>query len=365
LSEVLDRLFPYGSERLDRLALRRALDAIGAQERAGTDFSLLTLRDKFEPGAALLADNLLHPGFPEHALETVRRQVSQTVAGRLGSPGYLGGRALRAALFPKDDPTLREALPETVDAIGMNDVRDYYRAVFRPDLTTIVVIGRITPEEAKAVIERHFGAWAATGPAPATALPPVPPNAPATDAVPDASRVQDSVTLAETLGLTRSNPDYYALELGNQVLGGAFYSTRLTRDIRKDAGLVYDIQSHFQFSRTRGIYFIRYACDPGNVVRVHAMAADELWRMQRAPVLPYELLRAKALLLHRVPLEEADVEDIARGIIERRDLGLPLDEPTIAARHYLALGPREVRAAFAKWLRPDALVRVSEGPSPR
>jgi zinc protease len=364
LSEVLAQLFPYGSKKRDRLALRRALDAIGAEASAGTDFSLQALAENFAPGVELLADNLLHPRFPEDAFEIVKRQVAQTVSGQLTSPGYLSGKALRVALFPKGDPVLREALPVTVNAISLQDVRDYYEAVFRPDLTNIVVIGKVTPEQAQAVIEKYFGPWAAVGPAPATDLPPVPLNKPAVRAVPDASRVQDSVTLAQTLGLTRTSPDFYPLELGNNVLGGAFYSTRLTRDIRKDAGLVYYVQSSFQFSRTRGIYFVEYACDPQNVSRVHDMVTQEIRKMQEAPVTSDELRHAKALMLRRIALGESDVDDIARGLIGRADAGLPLDEPTIAARRYLAIGAPEVQAAFKKWLRPEDLVRVSEGPAP-
>lgn len=365
LSEVLAQLFPYGSRRLDRLAFQRALDAIGAEENAGTDFAVQTLAENFGRGVELLADNVLHPGFPKQAFDVVKRQVVQTVSGQLASPGYVSGRKLRAALFPKQDPVLRRALPETVNAIAMKDVRNYYHAVFRPDLTTIVVIGKVTPRQAKKVIERYFGAWAATGPVPTTALPPVPLNAAAAAAVPDSSRVQDRVTLAETLGLTRSSPDYYALELGNNVLGGAFYSTRLSRDIRKDAGLVYGVQSYFQFNRTRGIYFVQYACDPQNVSKVHDMVAEEIRKMQKTPVTAEELQRAKALLLRRIPLDEASVDDIAAGIIRRWALGLPLDEPTIAARRYLALDEHDLQGAFAKWLRPDDLVRVSQGPAPR
>lgn len=365
LSEVLAQLFPYGSRRLDRLAFQRALDAIGAEENAGTDFAVQTLAENFGRGVELLADNVLHPGFPKQAFDVVKRQVVQTVSGQLASPGYVSGRELRAALFPKQDPVLRRALPETVNAIAMKDVRNYYHAVFRPDLTTIVVIGKVTPRQAKKVIEKYFGAWAATGPVPTTALPPVPLNAAAAAAVPDSSRVQDRVTLAETLGLTRSSPDYYALELGNNVLGGAFYSTRLSRDIRKDAGLVYGVQSYFQFNRTRGIYFVQYACDPQNVSKVHDMVAEEIRKMQKTPVTAEELQRAKALLLRRIPLDEASVDDIAAGIIRRWALGLPLDEPTIAARRYLALDEHDLQVAFAKWLRPDDLVRVSQGPAPR
>ncbi len=271
VAQVLDELFSYGTQHLDRVAFQQALDAIGAGEHAGTDFSVQTLADSFDRAVELLADNELHPALPEPAFNVVRRQIAQTVAGQLKSPNYLSGRAFLAALFPSGDPTLRETVPETVDAVTLADMRDYYRSAFRPDLTTIVVIGNVTPQRAKAVIEKYFGGWTVTGPRPATDLPPVPLNPQTVSAVPDSSRVQDNVMLGETLALTRSNPDYYALELGNSVLGGAFYSTRLSRDIRKNAGLVYSIQSQLNVGKTRGVYLVGYACDPQNVSKVQHM----------------------------------------------------------------------------------------------
>ncbi len=365
LSEVLDELFSYGSEKLDRVAFQRALDEIGAEEQAGTDFSLQVLAEHFERGVELLAENELHPALPTEAFQVVRRQVAQTVAGRLQSPSYLAGHALRAAIFPAGDPTLRQAIPATVESVTLQDVRDYHRAAFRPDLATIVVIGRITPERARAAIEKYFGQWQASGPAPATDLPPVPPSRASATAVPDASRVQDRVTLAETLGITRNNPDYYALKLGNNVLGGSFYASRLTRDLRMESGLVYGVDSYFAMSKTRGIYLVQYACDPQNVSRVQGIVAQELEAMQKSPVSADELQNAKALLIRKIPLDEASVRSIAHGLIERVKLGLPLEEPTVAAERYLALSAAEVQAAWTKWLRPADLARVSQGPAPQ
>ena len=364
VARVLDQLFQYGTEKLDRLALARALDDIGAAESAGTDFGVETLAGNFDRAVGLLAQNELHPALPEHAFEIVRRQSAQAVAGELKSPGYLAGRALRVALFPKSDPTLREAQPQTIDALTLADVHAYYKKVFRPDLTTIVVIGKVTPEQAREVIERHFGAWTATGPKPHTTLPAVSLNGPAKTAVPDASRVQDAATLAETLTLTRSDPDYYALQLGNSVLGGSFYASRLTRDLRKDKGLVYYIGSRFDVGKARGVYSVQYGCDPQNVALVQDSVVRELQAMQHTPVTADELQRVKALLLRQIPLNEASVDDIAGGLIERSKLDLPLDEPTIAARHYLSLSASDIQAAFAKWVRPADLARVSLGPAP-
>jgi zinc protease len=294
----------------------------------------------------------------------MRPQFAQIVAGRNRSPGYLMQRSLRSALFPATDPSLRETTPASIQGITIEQVRAFQAATFRPDLTTIVVIGKVTPEQARATIEKYFGAWAATGPKPDIDLPAVPSNATATIAVPDATRVQDNVVLAESLALTRSNPDYYAMELGSALLGGGFYSSRLSIHLRKEAGLVYSVSSNMQIGKTRGIYLIDFASDPQNVTKAAAMAVKDVRGLQEQPAGAEELLRTKALMLRQIPLSEASINEIARGIINRDDLGLPLDEPTIAARRYIALTPQDVQNVFKKWIRPDDFVRVSQGPTP-
>jgi zinc protease len=364
VDQVLGQLFSYGTTSLNRLAFHKALDDIAANASAGTDFSLQVLSNHFKKGVALLADDELHPALPQAAFATVRKQTAATVAGRLQSPDYLVRRAMRKALFPKNDPSLRQATPRTVAGLSLQDVKNYYHRVFRPDETVIVVIGDITAGRAAAVIEKYFGAWRAKGPRPALLLPPVPPNRPSTVAVPDASRVQDRVILAETVAMNRSNPDYYALKLGDHVLGGGFYATRLYQDLREKSGLVYYVGLGLQAGRTRSVYAIEYACDPPNVAAARAIVRQNLKRMQTQPVSPAELRRAKAMLLREIPLDESSLSSIALGFIDRTRLALPLDEPLRAARKYVALDAAKVQAAFAKWVRPNGLVQVTQGPSP-
>jgi zinc protease len=275
------------------------------------------------------------------------------------------GRALEEGLFPKNDPSLRQTTPQTVTSVTPQDVNDYYRKVFRPDLTTIVVIGRTTPEEAKTVIQKYFGSWQATGPKPDVLLPSVPNNKSSVTNVPDASRVQDRVTLAETLSLVRADPNYYPLELGNHILGGGFYATRLYQDLRESSGLVYNVSSSFEVGRTRGVYVVQYACDPANVAKARTIVQQNLKRMQTEPASADEVQTAKALLLREIPLSESSVDKIARGFISRVDLDLPLDEPTLAARRYVVMTPEQVKEAFGRWIRPDDLVLVSQGPPPQ
>ncbi len=365
VADVLGGLFSYGTTTRDRLSFQKALDDIGATESAGTSFSLQVLATHFDQGVQLLADNELHPALPAQAFTTVRQEAAGAVKGQLESPDYLTDRALHKLLFPPADPTLRQATPATISALSIEDVKNYYRRVFRPDLTTIVVIGEITPAQAREAIEKHFGEWKAAGPQPPTVLPPAPLNKPSFTVVPDTSRVQDKVILAETLGLIRSNPDYYALELGNHVLGGGFYATRLYRDLRENGGWVYTVSSSFEIGKSRGIYLVRYACDPQNVYQAQLIVNRDLKQMQATPVTGNELQQAKAMLLREIPLSESSVGRIAGGFISRTTEDLPLDEPTRAAHRYLSLTAGEVKAAFVKWLRVSDLVQVTEGPTPK
>lgn len=365
VDQILDELFSYGSVKLDRLAFQEALDEIGAQASVGTRFSLQVLSDRFERGVELLGDNLLHPALPQAAFEAVKQRTRPAVAGRLQSPVYLSQRAFLQAIYPKNDPTLRQATPDTVSSIELENVRAYYEKVFRPDLTTIVVIGKVTPEQAKAVIEKYFGEWKATGPKPVTDLPPVPRNKPTATVVPDRSRVQDEVTLGQTFELTRQDADYYPLQLGMNVLSGAFYASRLYRDLRENTGLVYSVGADLQSGKTRSVFSVSYACDPPNVAKARALVERNLREMQTKPITSEELLQAKTLLVRAIPLSESSIHGIAAGLLDRSLKDLALDEPIQAAKRYKELTSADVQAAFSKWLAVDDLAQVVLGPNPK
>ncbi len=364
VSSVLDGLFSYGTQTLNRLAFQKALDDIAASESAGFSFSLDVLKEHFSRGVQLLADNVLHPALPPKAFTVVQQQTEQFLAGQLQSPGYRTMRALQLGLLPKNDPELRQATPATVSEVTLSDVKSFHSSTFRPDLTTIVVVGDVTPLEAKTVIERWFGNWKASGPKPDTTLPAVPLNKPSAMNVPDQQRVQDSVTLSEQLNLNRFSPAYYPLELGDHVLGGGFYATRLYHDLRQVTGYVYYVGVSLDASRTRAVYSIDYGCNPGNVSKARALIQRDLGQMRTQDVTPTELQQAKALLLRQIPLSESSEDAVAEGLLSRAVIGLPLNEPVLAARRYYALTANDVRAAFAKYVRPDDFVQVVRGPAP-
>jgi zinc protease len=365
LGDVLDGLYSYGTQNLDRLAFQKALDDIGANETAGFSFSLKVLKEDFSRGVQLLADNELHPALPDQAFMITRQQTAEFVAGNLESPGYRTSRALDLALVPAGDPILRESTPNTVSKLTLDEVKQYHDSSVRPDLTTIVVIGDVTPDDAKAVIEKWFGDWKASGPKPNTTLPAIPLNKPSAVTVPDPEAVQDSVSLAEQLNINRFDPDYYPLQLGDNVLGGGFYATRLYHDLRQVSGYVYNVDVSLEASKTRASYSVDYGCDPQNVSKARALVVRDLDQMRTQNVSDSELHLAKAMLLRRLPLSESSEDALAEGLLGRATIGLPLDEPVSAAQKYLDLTADDVKSAFARQIRTDNLVQIVRGPNPQ
>ena len=238
---------------------------------------------------------------------------------------------MKEGLFPKDDPCLRKATPETVKSLTLADVKDYYRKVFRPDLTTIVVIGRTTPEAAAQVIEQVLrrlegGGTEARGPPARRCLRTSPRSWPCR--TPGGCRTSRS-RCPDAADLTRSNPDYYALQLGNHVLGGGFYASRLFQDLREDSGLVYNVSSEFDVKRTRGrLRGANTPAIPRTSPRHATIVVQNLAQCRRSRSPTATCKGPGPCRCDEIPLSESSVDDIAQGFIHRVDLDLPLDEPT-------------------------------------
>ena len=362
LGALTNELFSYGTAHHDRLGFQKALDDIAAQENAGTRFTLKVLRPEFEHGMQLLAENELTPAFPAEDFAVVRKQQAQGLAGLLQSPDYLFKRALFKAVLPDGDPQLRESTPETVMSLKLEDVKSFYASAYRPDLTTIVIVGDVTPEEAQRVAAANFGAWAAKGPTPQIDLPPIGPNKSASAHVPDISNLQDTVALVESVQLAVTNPDRFDLMVGNTILGGGF-SSRLFQDLRVKTGYVYNVSSQIDWSRTRCDYNVSFGADPDKVAKARIAVVQDLKALQNQPVSDAELTRAKAQMLRRLPMQRSSVDAIAALDLRLVDLGLPLDTPTVAAKHYYDSTAERVQAAFKTWLRPDDLSEIVKGPA--
>lgn len=365
VDDVLGQLFQFGTTHLNRLQYQAALDNISAKASAGNRFSLAVPSAHFAEGIKLLADAELHPALPAQAFPVVQHQIAGLVAGQVQSPDFLADIGLDKALLPAGDPALRYATPQSVSSLSLDKVKQYYAQTFRPDMTTIVVVGKVDPAQAKQAIEQAFGQWKASGARPAVDYAAVPKNKPGQLQVPDKSASQDSVQMAQTIDVTRNDTDRFALNLGNEVLGGGFYASRLYHDLRDTRGLVYNVGTRFDLGKNRSTYTVDFGADPDKVKAASAIVVQDLKQMQSTPVSSSDLARAKGILLRQIPLGESSFGAIGGQLLQLSIEGKPLDAMTIAGEHYLKLTAPEVQHAYAKHIRPDDFVTAVKGPAPK
>ena len=362
VAALTSAMFGYGTASRDRLAFRKAIDDIAAVESAGPSFGLKVLSPEFEHGMQLLAENELHPRLDEATFSVLRGQQEQSRAGLLRSPGYRAGYAANQAIVPAGDPTLRQATPASVAALSLDDVRAFHAAAYRPDLATVVVLGDVTPEEARRVVTATFGGWSDSGPTPAIDLPKIGASAASEVRIPDPGALQDQVILHAAVDVPVDSPDRYTLMLGNSILGSGF-SSRLYRDLRVKTGYVYSVSSGLDWTRTRADYTVSFGADPDKVERARALVLRDIHDMQTTPVSETELRRAKAQVLRRLPMQRASVGAVAALYLRLAELGLPWDAEDIAARSYNGVTAAQIQAAFAGALHPEALAQVTRGPA--
>lgn len=365
ISRLVEGAYAYGTQTLDRDAFQRALDAIDTELDGGSSFGMQTTKRDFDRAVALLAQNELQPRLDQATFDIVKRRAIDELETELNSTHSLAVQEAAQKLLPFNDPDLRQPTVAGMQGLSLEQAKAYYAKTMRPDLTTIVVVGNVTPAQARASIERAFGGWHATGPPPPVDLPPVPLNPPGEVKIPLPNIHQDYVTLEELVPLPRSSPQYYPLVLGNTVLGGGSLGpeqSRLFRDIRQNAGLVYSIDSQYVSSGARSRFSIEFACAEGNEGRIESMIDDELAELRKEPIGDFELALMKASVVRRVVLGEASAAEIGQALLGDATNGLPLDEAQIDAQHLLATSAQAIQAAFAANIHPENFVRTIEGP---
>jgi zinc protease len=362
VADVLDSLFDFGTQHMSRLQFQAALDAISAHEDAGASFSLLVPSANFAKGMQLLAANELQPALPAQAFKVMQQNQEGAVQGLNRSPGFLHAQHLNRALYPAADPVQRYATPESVAQLTLADVKQYYAQTFRPDMTTIVIIGDVTPAAARQVVTAAFGDWQASGPKPDAHYPAVPGNRASEFHTPDSSAVQDSVTLAETIPMDENDPHRYALALGNQILGGGF-DAHLMQDLRVKHGLVYGVYSSVSLQKHRGLFSVSYGSDQDKVAAARALVIQNVKHMQATPVTARELHAAKGKMLRSLALGQSSFGSIASNFLSLSLAGKPLDADAIAATQYMAMTPAKIQDAFIRYVRPDDFVTAVKGPA--
>ncbi len=355
---LVDALLPWGTATYDRKGYEAQLDAIAATASLGETFTLRVQSKDFERGMELLADGMLHPAFAPPAFAIVRANTMQSVALANKLPKTKADLAERLALYPPGDPRRRDVTEQTIAASSLEDAKRYYRFAFRPDETTLAIVGDVAPDRAGAAIRKYFGAWTATGAPPSFRFPlRMAAKKARTITVKVPTNVQSEVTLKQVFPMRRDDADYVPLLLANTMLSGEGTGSLLMEELRTHRGYVYTADSDFSVTGTGAEFSISFSSDPKNVGRANAAVVAMIKRLQSAPLSAVELQRAKALLLAQRVLPLDSYAGVAADMLAGVKDGYANSDETWFWNALLRTTPVQMQHALRR-IDPDHFVRV-------
>jgi zinc protease len=305
LANLTAELLTEGTKNRSSREISEEIDFIGASldASAGNDFTTITLsvlKKDIDKGFGLFSDILLNATFPQAEIDRKREMVKGSLRQREEDPSFLAGRAFKKEVFGEHPyGRLIEGSANTLDAITKDDLVTFYSGFFLPNNAILSIAGDLTSDELDSEIKKYLGAWKKAD------LPLIPRADIEGKKAKSVIKIDRDLTQANVivghLGISRDNPDYYAVSVMNYLLGGGGFSSRLMQSVRDKMGLAYDVHSFFSAYKEGGSFQIGVQTknESANV------ALDEIFkqieRMQSEMVSDGELSDAKAYLTGSFP----------------------------------------------------------------
>ncbi|MCG9084351.1 M16 family metallopeptidase [Laribacter hongkongensis] len=368
VAALTNRLLASGTRKHDEEALSAAwadrsmqYGASVDQDRAAIRLRLLSDAADRRQGVALLNEVLTQPVFPAAALA---RAKAQTVAGlrqEETSPQAVAYRQFIQAIYGRH-PYANEArlTPAAVEAIGREDVRAFWQQHYRPGYMSIAIVGDLTRREAAELAQQLTRGLPRTG-APLPEVPPVPQPAAQRLSQPHVAS-QASVALGLPL-LTRDDPDYYPLVVGNYVLGGGGFDSRLMTELRSKRGLTYGASSMLAPYTAPGEFMVSVSTRKAQADEARRVARETLERFVADGPSAAELEQAKANIIGGFPLRYDSNKKLIEYVAAIGFYNLPLTWLDDYPRAVEQVTPEAVRDAYRRRVGLDHLVEVVVGGS--
>ena len=357
-------LLDEGAGELDSQAFQGELDRLSIQLgfSAGDDAlsgSLVTLSRTRERAGELLALALTQPRFDAEPVERIRGQLQVRLSRKASDPNAVAFDTLDGLVFaghPYGRPV--EGTPETIAGLTVEDLRAVVRERLALDTLKIGVVGDITPAELGPLLDRVFGALPA-GSAP-SAVPEIVPLGAGEIRVVERPVTQSVIFVAQP-GPKRDDPDFYAAQVVNYILGGGSFSSRLYEEVREKRGLAYSVWSDIRSYDHAGLWYAGAATQNARAAETLALIRGEWARLASEGPSDAEVAKAITYLTGSFALRLTSSDGIAALLvaIQRENLGIDYIERR--AGYYETLTAEEVRRVARAWLDPARLAAVVVG----
>lgn len=322
---------------------------------------LRTLSSVREQNAALdIYTKILHqPDFPQATLAREKARIIAGLKEAATQPASIANRALLKALYGNHPYAVdEEGEPESVNALAAADLQQFYRQYYGAKNAVIALMGDMTPEQAKAIAER-ISAGLPDSPA-AAELPEVSyPQAAVERRIPHPAS-QSHILLAYP-GVKRGDADYFALYVGNYILGGGGFVSRLTEEVREKRGLVYSVYSYFIPMQQLGQFQIGLQTKRDQAEDALKLVRETLDKFISQGVTEAELKAAKQNIIGGFPLRIDSNSKILDYLAVIGFYKLPLNYLDEFNGKVEAVTAAQIKDAFSRRIDPNKLVTVVVG----
>ena len=359
---------PY-AKALDENQLGEAWADLGASFGASASgdrlsFSLRSLSDAdlLEKATQLAARQMAHPAYPEQAWLRDREKISAALRESLTRPGTVAQNRFADAVYG-GHPYGWRSTPESLQRIGVADMQRWHAQALRPCRAVVSVVGDVTRAQADALVTRLLALWPHER---CEALPPVG-EVPALQAAQDWRVPFDSAqahVLIGQPGYRRSDPDFFALLLGNHILGGGGFTSRLTTEVREKRGLSYSVYSYFSPALHAGAFSLGLQTRPDQAARAVEVARQVVRDFVGKGPTEAELQAAKDNLIGGFALRIDSNRKLLENVASIAWNGLSLDYLDRWSENMARVTVDDVRRAFARVLQPERMVTVVVGGKP-
>jgi len=365
LANLTAVLLDEGTKKRTASQIAQEVDFLGAKLSAsGSDdyasVGLTVLKKDLEAGLVLLQDILLTPVFDKDEIKRKVAQLQASFKTDQDEPGIVASRAFYRRLFgqhPYAHPP--KGTPEGLEAIKRQDLVDFHQKYYRPNNAILTIVGDLSQEEAQTWVTKMFGEWQADP----VSQPEVPP--PPELAGPETVIINKDITQANIvwghLGLARDNPDFYALQVLNYILGGGGFASRLLINIREERGLAYSAGSSFDAGLEPGAFTIELETKNASAKEAVTQIIKEVEKIRRQPVSAGELKDAKSYLIGSFPSKMDSVAKRAALLAYVEFYGLGLDYPWRYPSLIQDLTPADIQKTAEKYLHPERYLLVVVG----
>lgn len=335
--------------------------SIGIGRQSGSA-SLDVLSKDLPRGLEIFADLIRKPAFDPTRVELAKLQAIEGIRRRQDNPGSIVSREFAKLLYGPEHPTARESSIDSIKRLTRDDLMAFHRSTIHPNGMILGVTGDFKKAELLTSLRKVFGDWN-QGSVPELKISDVPERDAARPAVSYVGKDTSQTHLrVGHLSIKESDPDYVALAIANDILGGSSFRSRLFNDVRTKRGLAYSVGSRLSTGmHDQGVWLMRAETKLASTQEVIGRFVANIERMRSEPVSDQELAEAKEAYVNSFVFSFSSPSAIVSRLVELEYDGLPKDFLQQLRDKVIKLTTGDILAAAKKHLRPDRLKIVAVG----